>query len=144
MVLCSPLCILQKFFHIITLGNEFKVAFKGVNQVSLSPSLNLKYVLFILICLLNLVSLNQLTWSLNCYLTFDVGLFYYIAMWYGRLIEVRYESKGLLYRNKSFCVLCCNSISKAFSWSLVSLKLSELKKMVLGLNRLQMLNCELC
>ena len=64
---CFPL-----FPHLITLANKSKVASHGISQVPLSPSLNLNSVLYIPNSPYNLISLSQLTQSLNCLITFNV------------------------------------------------------------------------
>jgi len=51
--------------HFITLVNSSKTSSKGVGQAIISPSLNLKYVRFVPNCPLNLISLSQLTKTLN-------------------------------------------------------------------------------
>jgi len=55
----------QEKYHFITLGNGSKTSSKGVGQAILSLSLNLKSVLFIPNCPFNLISLSQLTKTLN-------------------------------------------------------------------------------
>jgi len=54
-----------KIPHLVTVANGSKVASQGSAQVSLSPSLKLNYVLFVPQCPYNLISLSQLTRSLN-------------------------------------------------------------------------------
>jgi len=61
----------QEKSHFITLANGSKTSSKGVGQAILSPSLNLKFVLFISNCPFNLISLSQLTKIVNCSVTFD-------------------------------------------------------------------------
>jgi len=59
-----------KNLHAFTLANGSKVTSQEVGQISLSPSLNLKHVLFVPNCPFNLISLSQLTKSLNCSIIF--------------------------------------------------------------------------
>lgn len=61
--------------HFITLAISSKISSKGVPQVSLSPSLNLKYVIFVPWYPFNLISLSQLAKSLNWSITFKVTQF---------------------------------------------------------------------
>jgi len=61
----------QKKSHFITFANSSKTSSKGAGQAILSPSLNLKLVLFVPNCPFNLISLSQLTKTLNCSVTFD-------------------------------------------------------------------------
>jgi len=65
-----------KFPHLVTLANGSKVASQGIGQVSLSCSLKLNSILYIPDCSYNLISLNQLTHSLNCSITFDANSFF--------------------------------------------------------------------
>jgi len=57
-----------KISHVITLANRSKVTSQGVGQISFSLSLNLKHVIFVLNCPFNLISLSQLTKSLNYFI----------------------------------------------------------------------------
>lgn len=81
-----------EFPHLITLANGAKLAPKGVGQVSLSPSLNLKFVFFVPYSPYNLISLSQLTKSLNCSVTFDVDSLVIQERGMGWLIGVGHES----------------------------------------------------
>ena len=62
-----------KIPHFITVASGSKVTFQGIGKVSLSPSLNLNSVLYIPHCPYNLISLSQLTRSLNCSVTFTAN-----------------------------------------------------------------------
>ena len=64
-----------KIPHLVTVANGSKVAAQGSGHVSLSSSLKLDYVLFIPQCPYNLISLSQLTRSLNCSVTFIANSF---------------------------------------------------------------------
>jgi len=64
-----------KIPYVIILANGSKVSSQGVGQIFLSPSLNLKHVLFVPNCPFSLISLSQLTKSLNCSITFDATSF---------------------------------------------------------------------
>jgi len=64
-----------KIPHVVTIANGSKVAYQGVGQFSLSPSLNFNSVLFIPHCPYILISLNQLTQSLNYFVTFSGNSF---------------------------------------------------------------------
>ena len=78
--------------HFVTVANGSKVASQGIGQVSLSPSLKLNFVLFIPHCPYNLISLSQLTCSLNCSVTFDASSFVIQEHGMGRLIGEGRES----------------------------------------------------
>ena len=88
--------------HFVTVVNGSKVASQGIGQVSLSPSLKLNSVLFIPHCPYNLISLSQLTRSLNCSVTFDANSFVIQEHGTGRLIGEGRESRGLYYLESSF------------------------------------------
>ena len=61
--------------HFIIVASGSKVASQVIGKVSLSPSLNLNSVLYIPHCPYNLISLSQLTHSLNCSVTFTTNSF---------------------------------------------------------------------
>jgi len=103
--MCPP-----KFPHLITLANGTKVASKGVNKVSISSSLNLDPVLFVLYCPFNLVSLSQLTKSLNCFVTFNVDSFVIQECGMGQLISIGHESRGPYYLETNSSVSCFASL----------------------------------
>ena len=64
-----------KFSHLVTLANGSKVASQGIGQVLLSSSLKLNSILYNPNCPYNLISLSQLTHSLNCSVTSDANSF---------------------------------------------------------------------
>ena len=74
------------------LSNGSRTSSKGVNQVSLSPSLNLNFFLFVPNCPFNLISFNQLTKTLNCSITCDNKSFVIQECGSGRKIEEGYET----------------------------------------------------
>ena len=124
----------------ITLANGTKVDSKGVGKVSISSSLNLDPVLFVPNCPFNIVSLSQLTKSLNCFVTFDVDSFVIQECGIGQLIGIGHESKGLYYLETRSSMSCFASLSpKLLHDSLGHPHLSKLKKMVPSLRRLQVL-----
>ena len=132
-----------KFPHLITLANGAKVASKGVGQISVSPSLNLEFVLFVLNCPFNLISLRQLTKSSNCSITFYVDLFVIHEHGKGQTIGVGHESRGLYYLETNSSVSCLAAPSpKLIHDRLGHPNMSKLKKMVPGLSKLQRLECE--
>ena len=77
------------------------VASQGSGQVSLSP-LKLNSVLFVPQCPYNLISLSQLTRSLNCSVTFTANSFVIQEHGTGRLIGEGRESRGLYYLEFNF------------------------------------------
>nr|KYP33631.1 hypothetical protein KK1_045511 [Cajanus cajan] len=131
--------------HLVTLANGSKVASQGIGQVPLSPSLKLNFVLFIRHCPYNLISLSQLTRSLNCLVTFDANSFVIQERGKGRLIGEGHESRGLYYIKTSPPVSCfATSIPKLLHDRLGHPSLAKLKIMVPGLKSLPVLKCESC
>ena len=104
-----------KFPHLITLANGDKVASKGVGQISVSASLNLESVLFVPNCPFNLISLSQLTKSLNCSVTFYADLFVIQEHGTGQTTGVGHESRGLYYLETNSSVLFSSPISQTHS-----------------------------
>ncbi|KAL2993091.1 hypothetical protein AAZX31_10G088800 [Glycine max] len=86
-----------KIPHFVTVANGSKVAPQGSGQVSLSSSLKLDSVLFIPQCPYNLISLSQLTRSLNCSITFTSNSCVIQEHGTGRVIGEGRESRGLYY-----------------------------------------------
>jgi hypothetical protein len=86
-----------KFPHFITLADGSKVAAKGINHVLVTPSITLKFVLFIPGCLFNMISIHQLTCSLNYSVTFDAGSFTIQECGTYQMIGEGHESHGLYY-----------------------------------------------
>ena len=95
--------------HVITLANLSNVTSQGVCQISLSSSLNLKNAFFVPNCPLNLISLSQLTKSLNCSITFNDNSFIIQDRSIGRLITEGHEFGGLYYLNPRSSVSCLAS-----------------------------------
>lgn len=87
-----------------------KLLLKGVGKISLSSSLNLKNVL-VPSCPFNLISLSQLTKSLNCSITFGVNSFVIQDRSTRRLIGEGHESEGLYYLGTRSSVSCLASQS---------------------------------
>jgi len=111
-------------------------------SLALSGSLSL---LFVPNCPFNLVSLSQLTKTLNCSVTFDVDSFVIQERGTDRLIGVGHESRGLYYLETSSSVSCFEYPSpKLLHDRLGHPHLSKLKKMVPSLNKLQVTECESC
>nr|KYP71000.1 hypothetical protein KK1_010242 [Cajanus cajan] len=123
-----------------TLANGSKVISQGVSQVSHTPSLNLEYVLFVPKFAFNLISISQLTKSLNCFVTFDANSFVIQQCGMGRLIGQGHESRGLYYFGTSPFVSCLTSQSpKLLHDHFGHPNSSKLKKMVHRLSKLQFL-----
>ena len=136
---------LPKIPHLVTVANGSKVASQGSGQVSLSPSLKLNSVLFLPQCPYNLISLSQLTRSLNCSVTFTANSFVIQEHGTGRLIGEGRESRGLYYLESSFPVSCfASSKPKILHDRLGHPSLSKLKIMVPSLKNLIVLDCESC
>ena len=118
---------------------------QGSGQVSLSPSLKLNSVLFIPQCPYNLISLSQLTRSLNCSVTFTANSFVIQEHGTGRLIGEGHESRGLYYLESSPPGACfAISKPKLLHDRLGHPSLPKLKMMVPSLKNLRVLDCESC
>ena len=109
------------------------MASQEIGQVSLSPSLNLKSILFVPKCPFSLISLSQLTKSLNCYVMLMLTLVIQ-ERGTGRMIGERHECRGLYYFGTSLSVSCVASSPKLLHDRLGNPHLSKLKKMVPELN----------
>ncbi|KAL2965831.1 hypothetical protein AAZX31_16G083700 [Glycine max] len=96
----------SKIPHLVTVANGSKVTSQESGQVSLSPSLKLNSVLFVSQCPYNLISLSQLTRSLNCSVTFTVNSFVIQEHGTGRLIGEGHESRGLYYLESNSLISC--------------------------------------
>ena len=135
----------SKIPHLVTVANGSKVMSQGSGQVSLSPSLKLNYVLFVPQCPYNLISLSQLTRSLNCSVTFTANSFVIQEHGTGRLIGEGRESRGLYYLESNSPISCfASSKPKLLHDRLGHPSLSKLKIMVPSLKNLQVLDCESC
>nr|KYP37955.1 Retrovirus-related Pol polyprotein from transposon TNT 1-94 [Cajanus cajan] len=131
--------------HLITLADGSRITPKGIGQVSLSPSLNLNSVLFIPNCPFNLISLSQLTKSLNCLVTFSAGSFVIQERGTSRKIGAGHESGGLYYFEMQPPVSCVAVLSpKLLHDRLGHPSLSKLKLLVPSLQKLAELGCESC
>nr|KYP32021.1 hypothetical protein KK1_047400 [Cajanus cajan] len=131
--------------HLITLADGSRIAPKGIGQVSLSLSLNLNSVLFIPNCPFNLISLSQLTKSLNCSVTFSAESFVIQERGTGRKIGAGHESGGLYYFEMQPPVSCVVVLSpKLLHDHLGHPSLSKLKLLVPSLQKLAELGCESC
>nr|KYP72048.1 hypothetical protein KK1_011334 [Cajanus cajan] len=140
--------------HLITLADGSRIAPKGIGQVSLSPSLNqrlykhtlnLNSILFIPNCPFNLISLSQLTKSLNCSVTFNAESFVIQECGTGQKIGAGHESSGLYYFETQPPVSCLAVLSpKLLHDRLGHPSLSKLKLLVPSLKNLEELGCESC
>ncbi|RDY02003.1 hypothetical protein CR513_14591, partial [Mucuna pruriens] len=112
----------------------------------LKELVNLNSVLYIPKYPYNLISLSQLTCSLNCLVTFfHVDSFVIQDRNTGQLIGEGHESRGLYYLCNNLSTLCFASISpKLLHNRLGYLSLAKLKLMVPCLNKLSTLECESC
>ena len=124
-----------KFPHLVTLANGSKVASQGIGQVLLSSSLKLNSILYIPNCPYNLISLSQLTHSLNCSITFNVDSFIIQERGTGCLIGAGHESRGLYYlKSNSFVSCFAASSPKLLHDRLGHPSLTKLKIMVPSLS----------
>lgn len=133
-----------KFPHFITLVDGSKVVAKGIVHVSVTPSITLKSVL-LPGCPFNIISIHQLTCSLNCLDTFDAGSFTIQERGTGRMIGEGHESHGLYYLQSTPSVSCIAAESpNLLHERLGHPSLLKLKKMVPNLAKISSLKCESC
>nr|KYP49035.1 hypothetical protein KK1_029238 [Cajanus cajan] len=126
--------------HLITLADGSRIAPKGIGQVSLSPSLHLNSVLFIPNCPFNLISLSQLTKSLNCSVTFNAESFVIQERGTGQKIGAGHKSSGLYYFETQPLVSCVAVLSpKLLHDRLGHPSLSKLKLLVPNLKNLELI-----
>lgn len=85
--------------------NGSKIGAKGIDHVSPTP-LSLNSVLFIPGHPFNLISLSQLTCSLNYLGTIDADSFVIQEHGMGRMIGIGHESRGLYYLQSASFVTC--------------------------------------
>ena len=91
--------------HFITLADGSKIVAKGIGHAA-PTSMPLKSVLFIPRCPISLISLAQLTRSLNCSVTFNVDSFVIQECGTSRMIGTRHESHGLYYLQSAPSRIC--------------------------------------
>ena len=148
-----------KTTHHITLADGSKTQAAGIGQASPLPSLPLNSVLFVPECPFNLISISQITRTLNCSIIFNSDSFLIQDRSTGQTIGVGCESRGLYYLHPSSsssssstkCVHLESSTICAVSESpnllhcrLGHPSLAKLKQMVPHLSHLKTLNCESC
>ena len=92
--------------HHITLADGSKAKATGIGQASPLPSLSLDSVLFIPGCPFNLISLSQLTRTLNCSVTFTADFFLIQDRGTGQMIGAGSESRGLYYLQPPSSTIC--------------------------------------
>ena len=113
------------------------MASQGIGKVSLSLSLNLNSVLYMPHCPYSLISLSQLTRSLNCSVTFTANSFGIQEHGTSRLIGEGHELHGLYFLKPSSSVSCfANSSPKLVHDLLGHPSLFKLKMMVPSLKHI--------
>ncbi|KAJ7959762.1 Retrovirus-related Pol polyprotein from transposon TNT 1-94 [Quillaja saponaria] len=131
----------------ITIANGSITIAKGIGQATPLSSLSLESVLYVPECSFNLISISQLTRSLNCSVTFIDDSFTIQDRCTGRTIGTGRESQGLYYLTTipTSSVACSTDVSPTLIHSrLGHPSLSKLQKMVPRLSSLSSLNCESC
>src|ERR1044072_7200751 len=91
--------------HSVTLADGSKAQVMGIGQASPRSSLSLDSVLFVPGSPFNLISISQLTRTLNCSITFNSKSFL-IKDRTGLTIGVGYESRGLYYLQPHPSTIC--------------------------------------
>ncbi|XP_072087350.1 uncharacterized protein [Arachis hypogaea] len=135
------------FLPSITLADGSKIGAKGIGQATPLPTIPLKYVLYMPNCPFNLISISQLTRSLNCSVTFFADSVIVQDRGTGQTIGTGCESQGL-YR-LALPTTTVSSVAAVESPDVVHCRLghtslSKLQAMVPSLSRLTTLECQTC
>ncbi|KAJ7968976.1 Retrovirus-related Pol polyprotein from transposon TNT 1-94 [Quillaja saponaria] len=131
----------------VTIANGSTTIAKGIGQATPLSSLPLETVLYVPECSFSLISISQLTRSLNCSVTFIDDSFTIQDRRTGRTIGTGRESHGLYHLTTlpTYSVACSTDVSPILIHSrLGHPSLSKLQKMVPRLSSLSSLNCESC
>ena len=129
----------------VTLANGSKTAAKGIGQAIISPSITLNSVIYVPECPFNLISISQLTRTLNCSITFTDKCVTLQDRSTGQTIGVGRESQGLYYFPSSTSPVACSTTSPSLIHSrLGHPSLSKLQQMVPSLSTLKSFECESC
>ncbi|QHO14032.1 Retrovirus-related Pol polyprotein [Arachis hypogaea] len=135
------------FLPSITLADGSKIGAKGIGQATPLPTIPLKSVLYMPNCPFNLISISQLTRSLNCSVTFFADSVIVQDRGTGQTIGTGCESQGL-YR-LALPTTTVSSVAAVESPDVVHCRLghpslSKLQAMVPSLSRLTTLECQTC
>lgn len=129
-----------------TFANGSKAEVKAVGRANPLPSLALDSVLHIPKCPFNLVSVSELTRSLNCSITFNNNSVVIQDRGTGRMIGAGYESQGLYHLTLPSSSVACtvSEFPLLLHNRLGHPSLLKLQKMVPELSMLSSLSCESC
>ncbi|RVW31226.1 Retrovirus-related Pol polyprotein from transposon RE1 [Vitis vinifera] len=130
---------------IVTLVNGSQTMAKGFGFAHPLPSLSLHSVLYAPECHFNLISINKITRTLNCSITFS-DKFVTLQDWStGKTIGIGRESQGLYHLTSPSPAVCISTDAPLFIHSrLGHLSLSKFQKMVPSFSSLSSLACESC
>ena len=127
------------------MADGFKIVPLGFEQAKPLPSLHLQSVLFMPKSPFNLISISQLTRTLDCSVTFFSDSFLIQDQDMGKTIGTGRESRGLYYIQPTSSIACVATDSaETFHFRLGHPSLSKLQKMVPSLSNLKSLDCESC
>ncbi|XP_019172827.1 PREDICTED: uncharacterized protein LOC109168244 [Ipomoea nil] len=129
----------------IVFGNGSICSAKGVGKARPLPDLPLSSVLHIPTCPFNLISIRQLTRSLDCLVTFYPDSVVIQDRRSGKTIGSGYESKGLYRLSTPASAVCSATISPSLTHCrLGHPSLKKLQQLEPSLSKLSSLECESC
>ncbi|XP_019184808.1 PREDICTED: uncharacterized protein LOC109179764 [Ipomoea nil] len=129
----------------IVFGNGSICSAKGVGKARPLPDLPLSSVLHIPTCPFNLISIRQLTRSLDCLVTFSPDSVVIQDRRSGKTIGSGYESKGLYRLSTPAFAVCSATISPSLTHCrLGHPSLKKLQQLEPSLSKLSSLECESC
>ncbi|KAK2437071.1 putative mitochondrial protein [Trifolium repens] len=132
------------FLPSITSANGSQTRSQGIGTVQILPSLSVDSVLYIPGCPFNLLSVNRLTRSLDCIVTFTNSNVTLQDRCSGRTIGVGCESQGLYYLSLTSNTCSATDSSLTIHAQLGHPSLPKLQKLVPSLSKLSSLHCESC
>jgi len=129
----------------IVFGNGSICTAHGVGKAMPLPNLPLSSVLYIPTCPFNLISIRQLTHSLDCLVTFSSDSVIIQDRRSGKTIGSGYESKGLYRLSTPASAVCSATISPSLTHCrLGHPSLKKLQQLEPNLSKLSSLECESC
>ncbi|KAK2377577.1 putative mitochondrial protein [Trifolium repens] len=132
------------FLPSITSANGSQTQSQGIGTVQILPSLSVDSVLYVPGCPFNLLSVNRLTRSLDCIVTFTNSNVTLQDRSSGRTIGVGCESQGLYYLSLTSNTCSATDSSLTIHAQLGHPSLPKLQKLVPSLSKLSSLHCESC
>ena len=129
----------------VTLANGSQTMAKGIGLAHSLPSLPLYFVLYAPECPFNLISINKITRTLNCSITFSDKFVTLQNRSTGKTIGIGRESQGLYHLTSPSPAVCISTDAPLLIHSrLGHPSLSKFQKMVPRFSSLSSLACESC